>query len=249
MNIFIKILLQVKNFLFPGSCALCGCSLGESLEIRYSLCIKCQSELDTSIQLSKQSKKCDLCGKPLVSEIGTCLPCRNNTEHSYEKLYVFFPYIGKYRELLTAYKFRKNLTLADFFADKIIEELLSLPDYKNIVIVPVPPRPGKIKDTGWDQVDHLINRMKKNPLCPAVYRCLKRKKSKVQKSLNRIDRIENLKGRIYMKGLKYLQKTTSDKIFFIIDDVITTGSTIEVCSDVLKENGIQRVNGLCLFYD
>ena len=237
----------MKNFLFPGACVLCSGSLNEYNEIRFSLCVPCQN----SVRLSEQNNKCGICGKPLISEIGTCLPCRNGGERSYDKLYVLFPYIGKYRELLTSYKFNKNLTLADFFAEKIMEVICSIPDLENIVIVPVPPRPGKIRDNGWDQVDHLVKRLKKLPGCPPVCYCLKRRKSKVQKKLNRSDRIENLKGRIFMKisaAVPFLN-AGSTTTFIIIDDVITTGSTIEVCSAVLKEGGVQTVNGLCLFYD
>ncbi len=64
----------------------------------------------------------------------------------------------------------------------------------------------------------------------------------MQKKLDRKERLENMKGRIYLK-------TAPPKIALIIDDVITTGSTLEVCSEVLKEGGTEKVYGLCLFYD
>jgi predicted amidophosphoribosyltransferase len=64
----------------------------------------------------------------------------------------------------------------------------------------------------------------------------------VQKRLNRAERAENLKGKIYLYG-------RSPKIVVIIDDVTTTGSTMEICSSVLKEHGAEIVYGICLFYD
>ncbi len=108
--------------------------------------------------------------------------------------------------------------------------------------VPVPPRPGKIKETGWDQVEYLVKQILSLSKETKVCRCLKRSKSKVQKKLDRKERLENMKGRIYLK-------TAPPKIALIIDDVITTGSTLEVCSEVLKEGGTEKVYGLCLFYD
>jgi len=144
--------------------------------------------------------------------------------------------------LLTAYKFGKKLPLADFFAEKITELIKNEPLLGNAVIIPVPPRPGKIKETGWDQVDYLVKRLEKYLPEASVSRILKRRKSKVQKLLNRSQRIENLKGRITING-------NAPNTVLVIDDVITTGSTMEVCSNVLKEGGAQRVYGICLFYD
>ena len=248
MNIIKNIFLWAKGFLFPGACALCGGSLTEPVGMQNSLCCSCMD----SITLARGSK-CDLCGKPLISEIGTCLPCRNGGEKSYERLWVLFPYIGKFRKLLTAYKFGKNLALADFFVGKIHEVisgiLPQMPELKDAVIVPVPPRPGKIKETGWDQIDYLVKRLEKNPACLPVLRLLKRKRSKAQKRLSRAERLDNLKGRIYLKKAYASKLSNISKTFILIDDVITTGSTIEVCSAVLKEAGAEKVYGICLFFD
>ncbi|MCL2410119.1 MAG: ComF family protein [Treponema sp.] len=228
----------IINFLFPGNCALCGGSLLDKKEIRYSLCHGCQS----SIGINEQ-RICGLCGKPLSSEIDTCLPCRNRDgEAAFQRLWLLFPYIGKYRKLLTEYKFRKNLYLAVFFAKMIINLIGKEPLLKDAVIVPVPPRPGKIKHTGWDQIEHLVNVMRKNNNKMVICWCLKRKRSKVQKELSRAERLKNLKGRIYLRS-------APPKIALVIDDVYTTGSTMEVCSQVLKEGGAEKVYGLCLFYD
>jgi len=248
MNIFNKIFLLGKEFLFPGTCALCGCSLINPAEIRFSLCDKCRKDLTAAKQLADRDNKCDLCGKPLISEINTCLPCRNGDKRSYERLWVLYPYIGKYRRLLTTYKFGNNLALADYFAEKIMDTISAIPELNEAIIVPVPPRPGKIKDNGWDQVDYLVKRLKKIKGCPPVFRCLKRKKSKVQKQLSRTERMNNLKGRIFMTD-SAAAKISPEKPVIVIDDVITTGSTIEMCSAVLKEKGFKNIYGVCLFFD
>jgi len=267
MNIYKKFFLRVKEFFFPGVCALCGGGLNSPAEIRYSLCGNCADSTAPAHGNTNDiflDSKCKMCGKPLISEIGTCLPCRNGGERSYERLWVLFPYIGKYRKLLTAYKFGKNAALADFFADKISGIISGIvknesPDLKDAVIVPVPPRPGKIKDTGWDQVDHLVKRLEKIPGCLPVCRCLRRGKSQTQKHLSRAERLENLKGRIFVNSA-YAQSLSGKRAdsasddrkapsFILIDDVITTGSTIEVCSAALKEAGAGKVYGICLCFD
>jgi len=237
MRNFKPFLLEVKNFLFPSDCALCGDSLTGD-EARIALCEDCSLFLAPI-----QGDRCNKCGKPLVSERETCLSCRNGPDHSYERLWTLFPYAGKYRKLLSSYKFEKNLALADFFAEKAVEIIMASPVLKETVVVPVPPRPGKIKMSGWDQVDYLVKRMKKlERENISVSRCLRRGKSKAQKSLNRSQRMENLNGRIFLNG-------TAPKTALVIDDVTTTGSTLEVCSAVLKENGAEKVYALCLFFD
>ena len=157
---------------------------------------------------------------------------------------------------MAAYKFGKIIALADFFAAKIHEVISNsvihdFPELQDAVIVPVPPRPGKIKDSGWDQIEHLLKRLKKNPGCLSVMRCLGRKKSKAQKQLSRAERLENLKGRIFLKNnfASKISGGSSVQAFILIDDVITTGSTIEECAAVLKKAGAKKVYGICLFYD
>jgi len=238
MKTFKKIFLWAKNLLFPESCALCESALIESDEIRFGLCQDCVLSINS---VQTDNGKCILCGKPLISEVETCLSCRN-TQHSYDRLWVLFPYTGKFRKLITAYKFGKKLSLADFFAEKITEVIKNEPLLENVIIVPVPPRPGKIKEAGWDQVDYLVRRLEKYFPDASISRLLKRGKSKVQKQLNRSDRLENLKGRITING-------NAPNTVIVIDDVITTGSTLEVCSDVLKEGGARKVYGICLFYN
>jgi len=232
-----NLLLNIKQFMFPASCVLCKKILIDTDEIRFGLCRECSKSISDI-----NGAKCSICGKPLISEIDTCLPCRNREGFSYDRLWTLYPYTGNYRKLLASYKFNKNLSLGAFFANKILCILKENSCLNDAQIIPVPPRPGKIKDSGWDQVDYLLSMLKKAGMEHPVNRCLKRTKSRVQKSLNRQERLENLKGKIYLDGV-------SPKIAFLIDDVITTGSTMEVCASALKQGGAQNVYGLCLFYD
>jgi len=243
MNKLISLSLWIKGFFFPEGCALCGKILIDVCEIKYCLCQECHSLIEKQITASQEGERCNLCGKTLISENETCLQCRNGEQHSYDRLWTLFPYMGKFRRLLTAYKFEKKIALADYLAEKIIALIQETSELKEACLIPVPPRPGKIKNTGWDQVDYLVRRIRelsKRNIC--VYKRLRRRKSRTQKQLNRKDRLENMKGRVYLKG-------TVPAAAIVIDDVITTGSTMEVCASVLKEAGAQKIYGICLFYD
>jgi predicted amidophosphoribosyltransferase len=155
--------------------------------------------------------------------------------------------MGKYRTLLEAYKFGKSQGLARFLEEKFWEGLSLLPlgEMKNPVLVPVPPRPGKIKKTGWDQIEALariINARRREPGVLPVCPCLKRLPSQSQKTLNREERMINLRGKI-------LCRKTPPPEAILFDDVITTSSTMEACAAALRAGGTQKVFGLGLFYD
>jgi ComF family protein len=230
-------LYLLKGFFFPSACALCGYQLARAGEIRYGLCESCFENMTPD-----SGPRCNFCGKPLISEQGSCLSCREDAERFYDRLWVLYPYSGKYRALLSAYKFGKNLALGNFFSLVISQLIEKEPVLKEAVIVPVPPRPGKIKATGWDQVDYLVKKLKKNIAeNMTVRRCLKRGKAEAQKGLSRVERMANLKGRVFLRK-------TAPKTAIVIDDVITTGSTLEACTNALKRGGTEKVYGVCLFY-
>jgi ComF family protein len=238
----LRILFFLREFFFPAGCAFCGAVLISPDEAWYGLCRRCQDQL-----VPDPSERCVSCGKPLISEQGRCLSCRNGEERNFDRGILLFPYTGTYRNLLAAYKFGKNLGLGHFFAEKIQEALETLGDSLpgGAALIPVPPRPGKIRKTGWDQVEYLARVLEKGrgrPAAGPVYRCLKRLFSQNQKELNRENRKTNLKGKIVLT-----KKAPRHAVIF--DDVFTTGSTLDACAAALKAGGAEKVYGLCLFYD
>jgi ComF family protein len=219
--------------------------LSISQEAWYGLCRDCMESLGIH-----EEDRCLSCGRPLISEKERCLPCREGEVPSFDRIFAIYPYAGTYQKLLRSYKFGKRPALAHFFAERLTLGLAALdlpPEAERPAWVPVPPRPGKIKKTGWDQIEYLAkvlekenrqNRGREIPVC----RCLKRLPSKSQKELNRQTRQTNLRGKIYCT-----QNPPATAVLF--DDVITTGSTLEACAAALKAGGAEKVYGVCLFYD
>ena len=235
-------LFYLREYFFPFGCGGCGQALFGPEDAYYGLCGNCRAFFSTALD---SEKRCEICGKPLISEKHTCLSCRQK-EADGEKAYLvktrtLFPYTGMFRAILGAYKFGKSLGVAHFLVERLRAIAKDLGTEKALW-VPVPPRPGKIRKQGWDQIEHLAALLESGHKHSPVYRCLRRLPSRSQKELNREQRGSNLKGRIVLT-----KKAPPTAILF--DDIITTGATLNACAQALVEAGAEKVYGVCLFYD
>ncbi|MDR2069049.1 MAG: ComF family protein [Spirochaetaceae bacterium] len=236
----------IREWLFPSGCPVCGKLLLDAREARYGLCGDCKASFSI-----EGENRCSLCGRPLISEQDRCLPCREGEGRYFDRAFAIFPYRGKYQKVLRAYKFGQFRSLGNFFAEKLTESLSFFPleGLKDPCWVPVPPRPGKLRRYGWDQVAYLARLLEKQyreqkppPGALPVYHCLKRFSSQTQKGLTREKRKTNLRGRI-----RCTRKPPP--AVFLFDDVTTTGFTLDACAAALKEGGAEKVYGISLFYD
>ena len=236
----------IQETLFPRGCALCGKSL--YADAFYGLCRNCREKL--SIPYAERGR-CSICGQPLISELETCLPCRNGPERSFDRLVSLYPYMGMYKKALGEYKFKRSLNIGNFFAEKItqgLDLLLKNEDVSDFCLAPVPPRPGKIKHSGWDQIEYLAKLLERGHSV-SLKRCLKRLPSVSQKKLNREKRLLNLKGKIIINKKIFGNTPLIPKTVILFDDVYTTGATMDACASALKSAGTERVFGICLCYD
>lgn len=122
----------------------------------------------------------------------------------------------------------------------------------NRILVPVPPRPGKIAEKGWDQIDELCNYLKYF-YGYKVLKLLERKSAVQQKKLNREERLNTIGKSYYMvsnrkiKKILKLNRCDFPEEVCLIDDVSTTGATIESCSFVLKKGGVKKITAMTIY--
>jgi ComF family protein len=165
--------------------------------------------------------------------------CRG-IERAFDSAYPLFSYAGAARELISAYKKSRRRSLAPFFADifaKTIEE-----KWPDRIIVPVPPRPGKARASGWDQVEEIAKVLERRGF--RVARLLERRRSEEQKSLGRGERGVNAQRAYVLK-----KGAASPERILLVDDVITTCATLDACARSLKSGGALSVTALIFAAD
>ena len=235
LNLDFKFLDKISFVLKTESCLCCG-----SVTNLLPLCKNCQEKILT---VNKTLPRCTNCGKFLVSEDGLCTECRENPViNSLDKVYPMFSYRLWNKEILFKWKLQCYRNFAYLFSKKILE--IYSEEFNDFVIVPVPPRPNKIKKQGWDQIDDLIKFMKLQSDIK-VMNLLKRTETQQQKQLNREQRLAH-KGSAFVLDKKYENKDLPKKVL-IIDDILTTGITLENCALALKNAGVEEVCAITVF--
>ncbi len=201
--------------------------------------------------LEHEADRCSVCGTRLISAENTCPQCREGDgafRHT-DKVCTLFSYTPANAAALSAWKIAGNRLYSSIFAEILATvfaaSVLTGKECKarGIAIVPVPPRPGKIKNTGWDQIEELCRLLRKRYGMP-VANCLKRLSAKQQKRLGREERKANIRGQISLKKGK-----TPPETAILIDDIVTTGATADACAQALKSAGCRFVAVLSLFRD
>lgn len=193
--------------------------------------------------------RCSVCGKILLSEENLCMTCRESPViKSADFVFPILPYRLWAKNLLTAWKLGGHRELSPVFARTLHIAIQNQDGMKDSVIVPVPPRPGKIKKNGWDQIDEICTFMHYKYRY-RVFKLLERISRTQQKKLNREGRLSSM-GSVYVlselcKKMGSINQLPSSVI--LVDDVMTTGATVESCAFLLKECGISKINILTLF--
>lgn len=228
MNIFQFIL----DLFFPRNCLECGEGTGY-------VCDRCKRHI---IPLSVQ--KCPTCKRPNI--FGKfCSPWCNKGFY-FDQLLVCATYEkeGLFQKLMVRFKYKFSEELAEFFGNILVERFESfkkLLKFQDIILVPVPVHKKKLKTRGFNQAKLLANHISGHE----VWDCLYRKKFRPdQAKLNRKERLTNLIDSIDLK--EEFTGKLEGKFILLIDDVVTTGSTLNECSKVLKRNGVQYICGLVL---
>lgn len=241
----LRALRRAVSTFAPMRCVICG--LPADADSRYPLCARCAGRLlDEALESAELSRpaardpsRCPVCGKLAVSELGPCMRCRS-AGYRFDSALPLLRYSGDARAALLSYKAGRT-SLASFFADALAVALSG--HYSGRTVVPVPPRPGKIRRYGWDQVERIARILERRHGI-AVARVLKRAGGHQQKSLGLEARAVNMRGAISLR-----RGAEAPLAPVLLDDVMTTGATLSACADALKGAGAGRVDAIVIAAD
>ncbi len=213
---------------------------------------------------------CNICGKEGKTYL--CENCKNKLEQ--EKIYVpkleivngiehcyLFEYKGIIREKILQYKFGNKAYLANFFFEFFVKNEKVCGFLKKYdIIISVPMSKKKIAKRGYNQSELIakkiakdtnnFNILKDNTVNNSTLKLeknvlIKVKDNKTQSTLNKIERMENVKN-VYK--IQNEQKIKQKKVL-LFDDIYTTGATTTECIKVLKNAGAKEVGILTIAKD
>ncbi len=181
---------------------------------------------------------CMKCGRPVGDERQEyCEDCRKQG-HFYDRGAAAFTYTGALRHSVYRMKSANRRDYIPFFAESMAEVLARyLGNWRPEVILPVPMYPRKRRRRGYNQSELLaeeIGRLTGLPVEKNRLYCTRM--TREQKNLGREERLSNLRGSFAVR-----EDLPAVRRVLLIDDVYTTGSTVDEISRVLRKNGVQFI--------
>jgi len=234
-----KGVLWFLHLFFPKECVHCEKLL--DYRNREFLCPAC-TKLITPIQYPL----CDQCGRPLSGEMEysiICSDCRENPPR-FRRARSAFILTGAGKSMVLRYKYSSNPYLSNPAIDRFFQtgrEEYRWSDYD--LIIPVPLHPRKARERGFNQSGVLSAGLSRRTGIEFLKRGLIRTRyTRTQTRLSRKERMKNVKGVFRVSTGAGL----SGKSVLLVDDVYTTGATVNECTGVLITAGAAAVDVLTL---
>lgn len=234
-RIGLRLVRKALDLVFPRICPLCG-RLSDR-DDRF-VCWSCLSKIPLT---ELEAPHCVCCGKVPAGAVDRdflCDDCRA-APPAYDMARFAAPFRHEVRDLIHAFKYRKATWLREDLAD-LLEGCVSVQyDVAAIDwIVPVPLHPAKYVKRSYNQADYLaksLSRRTGRPFSPALVERFRQ--TPTQTHLSARARRMNVRGafRVVSPGL------VRGRTILLVDDVMTTGSTLSAIAAVLKEAGAWRV--------
>lgn len=227
--------------LFSARCHSCGCIVdGEQSEY---FCTSCLQAIEPIHNASRHS--CNRCDADLgFSEATICFDCLDRDPALPRNHSLFYYHHPIVRYLVHKLKFESRRCAASDICLLLKPYLDAMLDESGFeLIVPVPLSRKSLRKRGFNQVELILDQLGiryENALGRHPH-------STAQSRLSRTERIKGIRGQFFIGGAA--ANYVAGKRILIVDDIFTTGSTVEECSRTLKAAGASEIESLCFFRD
>lgn len=225
---------KIADVIFPLRCPVCDKPV-PYFDRQKGICPECMEGF-----LRIEKARCCLCGRRLAANDGElCGDCRTNgRRHYYTKGIALYEYNDMMRKAIYRFKYEGRREYAEFFGRTMARQFGNAVKRAGVEgIIPVPLHPKRENERGYNQAGLLARIFGEETQIPVYEKYVVRvRNTPPMKALEGANRQNNLK-----KAFKIGQNDVKLNITIIVDDIYTTGSTIDAMAKVLLEAGISQV--------
>lgn len=215
------------DLLYPVVCPFCGRLVKEGM------CGECGKKVGYV-----QEPFCKKCGKPVrTAEQEFCFDCEKH-RHYFTEGRALFLHKSPVAEAVYAMKYQNRRVYSQFFGKELAEKYgVFLKKNRIELIIPIPLHRSRRRRRGYNQSEILAEELSKWTGIPVdTTRLERRKKTKPQKSLNEKQRKYNIRGAFFLSEDLEMKGN-----ILLVDDIYTTGSTLDEAARVLLKGGAEKV--------
>lgn len=226
-----KILRIITDIIFPAKCIVCNALSTSDL----LLCASCWKEIEFITEPG-----CSACGFPFDFDMGAdalCVSCVKSRPY-FDRAFAAFRYTTSSKAFVYKLKYQDQLYIAAFFARFITNKLRNFYEYR--IVIPVPMHRNKLRKRLYNQSAILARQVAKTlrlDYFPNIL--IKTKDTIAQSKLNRERRKQNIVNSFAV--LEDYKNIIKGHNVILIDDVYTTGATVNECSKILKKAGCKKI--------
>jgi ComF family protein len=220
---FLDNCVQIAQRLIAPSCLLCSGRSAGAL-----LCAHCSNDLPRLDQT-----RCDTCALPITAgtRCGACL----SQMPAYDHVCAPYTYAFPVDALVQGLKYRSLLAIAPLFGHAIAESLDERPD----VLIPMPLAGARLRERGFNQSQEIARHLARASGIPLLaHACRRVRDTPPQTALPWKERAKNIRRAFVCDA------DLGGRHVAIVDDVMTTGATLNELARNLKKAGAARVSGL-----
>ncbi len=224
---------EIRHILFPPRCP--GC---DQLVEEEGFCAKCKKEITVVTE-----PVCKRCGKQLEESWKEyCYDCHRK-HHFYTQGKGVYLYEGPMKLAMYRLKYSNRRCYSRVFTAELMEQYQTWIKQKGIqAIIPIPMYKSKERRRGYNQAKVLARELGRQTQIPVEEHLVMRVKNTVaQKNLSDMKRKQNLKNAFKITG----NRVQLERVL-LIDDIYTTGSTMDAVSQALLQAGVQEIYFICI---